>query len=316
MIEMIPHTTTEVSVLGELAQEAQYYVKNIANSMFQLGRVLTEAKALVPHGAWKDWILENTGFSVRYAQMYMQAYHRFGSSEAAGNIGESGKIIKMLSLPEGTEDRFLAENDVSSMSTREVEEAVRRVRAEMQAQLDQEKAARLEAERKAAGDWGGMPLPDEVQQRLDQQARSLEEKHAELIRVGKLGSEALQEASRLRQENATLQQEVAEQEAMLEESQQEYNRLQADLLNMQSLAAKGDAERVPVDSLDLNAFAGAVRQFMGLCARLPQMHKRFATMPMSEKNEWDELLMVIENWTVDSRRALNTMEAEGAVRYE
>ncbi len=316
MTEIATQNSAELSVLGGLAKEAQYYAKNFTNSMFQLGRVLTEAKALVKHGEWKNWIQENAGCSVRQAQLFIQAYTRFGENAAVVQIGECSKIFKLLSLPDGTEEQFLAENDVSDMTAREVEAAVRQVRAEMNAQLEAERSARELAEKKAAGDWGGIPLPDDVQQRLDGQARMLEEKQAEIVRVGKMGSDAIKEANRLRQENAALQQEVAERDEMLAESQEDYNRLQADLLNMQSMAAKGDAERVPVDTLDLNAFAGAVRQFMGLCARVPQMRRRFAMMPMEEKNEWDELLLVIENWSVDARRAINTMEAEGVVLYE
>lgn len=313
MIEMIPQENNGLTVLGELAQEAQYYTRNIANSMLQLGRVLSEAKPLVPHGEWEGWILENTGFSVRYAQMYMQAYHRFGSNEAAARIGERGKIIKLLSLPAGTEEKFLEDNDVAAMSTREVEEAVRQVRAEMQVQIDAEREMRRQAEKKACGDWGGIPLPEEVQKRLDDHSRVMKEKDDEIIRVAKMGREALEEANRLRQENATLQREVAEQEAMLEESQEGYNRLQADLLNMQSMVAKGDAERIPSEALTFDVFTGAVQQFLCVCARMPQMSKRFAVMPLAEKNDWDELLLVIEKWAADARIALNTMDAEGVI---
>lgn len=312
MTEIATTGSTELSVLNGLAQEAQFYIRNIANNMLQLGRVLTEAKALVRHGEWANWLRDNTSFSTRYAQQFMQAYERYGSNEAVAQIGERGKILKLLALPEGTEEQFFAENDVANMSTREVDEAVRKVREEMGAQLEAEREARRQAEAQAAQ---GV-IPDYVQEKLDTQAQSIKDHLEALTAAKKAGNEAIQEANRLRAENASLQQEVAEQEVMLAESQEEYNRLQADLLNMQSMAAKGDAERVPVDSLDLNAFAGAVRQFMGICARMPQMRNRFSVMPMNEKNEWDELLMVIENWAVDARKALHTMEAEGVVHYE
>ena len=54
MNEITTQNSTEISVLGGLAQEAQYYAKSIANGMIQLGRVLTEAKPLVKHGEWEN----------------------------------------------------------------------------------------------------------------------------------------------------------------------------------------------------------------------------------------------------------------------
>lgn len=316
MTEIAAQNSTEISVLAGLAQEAQYYSKSIVNSTIQLGRILTEAKPLVRHGEWERWISENAGCSARYAQTFMQAYARFGTSAAVAQIGERGKIFKLLALPAGTEEQFLSENEIASMSTREVEAAVRRVREEMSAQLHTEQAARQRAEEQVQELMERPPeVPDWARDRMEGQARLIESKDEELIRVAKIGSEAVQEANRLRAENASLQREVAERDEMLAESQEEYNRVQADLLNMQSMAAKGDAERVPADSLTCNVFAGAVRQFMGMCARMPHMRQRFASMDAADKDEWDELLSVIENWARDSRAALNTMTVEGVVLH-
>ena len=46
-----------------------------------------------------QWIRENAGCSVRYAQVFMQAYARFGDNAAVAQIGERGKIFKLLALP-------------------------------------------------------------------------------------------------------------------------------------------------------------------------------------------------------------------------
>jgi len=93
MTEIATQKNTGISVLGDLAQEAQFYSNRLASSMIQLGRVLTEAKPLVRHGEWENWIAENVGCTTRYAQLYMQAYARFGSNDAVLQIGERGKII-------------------------------------------------------------------------------------------------------------------------------------------------------------------------------------------------------------------------------
>lgn len=301
----------ELALLEGLAKEAQYYSSTAVNSMLQLGRVLCEAKQLVKHGEWGAWIRENAGCSERTAQQFMQAYGRFGGNGTAAQIGDKSKLFKMLSLPAGTEDEFLAENDVAAMTSREVEEAVRKVRADMNAQLQREKIARQRAEERAEElEIQSDKIPDHVMDDLVAKQNTIDAQKRELERIANDGRAALQEAQRLRRENASLQRDVAERDEMLVEAQQDYDRVQADLLSMQSAAAKGDAERVPVDALTLDVFATAVRQFVGTCARMPHMQHTFGLMPLSEKNDYDELLRTIEGWAKDARSALNTIAFE------
>lgn len=310
MSELIAMDAGGLSILDSLAREARMYTEAMAMNMLQLGRVLTEAKKLVKHGEWTEWLHTNTQMSETMAQTMMRAYKRFGSIPAIEGV-EKSKVIKMLSLPSGTEEEFLADNDVNAMSAREVEQAVRRVRQEAEAQLEAERNARRAAEDRVQELMDRPPeLPEEIKAQLKTQADTIESQNGEINRLADIGRSTVEEANRLRRENASLQREVAERDDMLAETQQEYDRLQSDLLNMQSIAAKGDAERAPADSLTLDVFAGAVRQFMGICARMPQMHSRFGSMLLAEKNDWDELLRVIEKWTKDSRNAMNTIAFE------
>ena len=307
MNEITTQSSTELSVLGGLAQEAQYYAKSIANGMIQLGRVLTEAKPLVKHGEWENWIRENAGCSVRYAQVFMQAYARFGNNAAVAQIGERGKIFKLLALPAGTEEQFLAENDVSDMSTREVEEAVRKVREE----LDAERRARALAEDQVRELMERPPeVPEEVKAQLKTQADTIASQTGEIQRLADIGRTTIEETNRLRRENAELTREVKEQNELIEEAQRQYDSMRGELLTMQSAAAKGDAERVPVDELTIDVFAGAVRQFIGTCARMPHMGHTFGTMMLSEKNAYDELLRTVEGWASNARQAMNTIAYE------
>lgn len=76
---------------------------------------------------------------------------------------DKSKLYKMLALPEGTEDTFIAEHDVGTMTSREVEEAVRQERekarqereqavneARAEARQDKEQALKEAAERAEA----------------------------------------------------------------------------------------------------------------------------------------------------------------------
>lgn len=311
MNEITTQGSAEISILGDLAKEAQHYARGVVTNMLQLGRVLTEAKPLVKHGEWETWIAENAGCSERYAQMFMQAYKRFGENPAIAQLHERSKVFKLLSLPVGTEEQFLADNDVSAMSSREVDEAVRKVREEMELQLDREKKARKAAENRAAELENEVDrVPDHIMDDLMQKQNTIEQQQREIDRITIDEHAALQEAQRLRRENAGLQREISEQNAVIEETQQEYDRMRRDLRTLQSAAAKGDAERVPVDELTLDVLAGAVRQFIGTCARMPYMRHAFSTMPLYEKNRYDEFLRTVEGWCRESRSAMNTIAYE------
>lgn len=312
MNEITRRESAEVAILGSLAQEAQYYAKGVVTNMIQLGRVLTEAKPLVKHGEWEAWIAENAGCSPRYAQMFMQSYERFGNNPAIAQIKERGKVFKLLSLPSGTEEKFLAENNVDSMSCREVEEAVRKVREEMNAELAKERKARKAAEERADElSCQVDSVPDHIMDDLVAKQNTIDRQSRELDRIATEGRLALQEAQRLRRENAGLQRDIQEQEAMIEEAQRQYDSVRDELMNLQSMAAKGDAERVPADELTIDVFASAVRKFIGTCARMPHMQHTFGTMILADKNAYDELLRTVEGWCADARRALDTFTIEG-----
>ena len=142
-------TKKEVSKIDSLAMEARALRTSIDLNMWQLARVFAEAKDLVKHGEWEQWLKDNADCSVRTAQAMVAAYKRFGGKPQLEDIGRS-KAFKLLPLPEEAEEQFLKDHDVSAMSAREVEQAVKKAREEMQAQINQEHEARLAAERRAA----------------------------------------------------------------------------------------------------------------------------------------------------------------------
>ena len=102
--------------------------------IIEIGRVLTEQKDTMEHGAWGKWLEEEVGFSASTAQNYMKIYKRFGSeqislfgstkTEAIGTLPYT-KALKLLAVPDEEMDDFLAEHDVDKMSTRELEQAIR-----------------------------------------------------------------------------------------------------------------------------------------------------------------------------------------------
>lgn len=119
--------TTEIKTLYQTAlrSELSYAV--------QLGRKLTEAKQLVEHGEWGNWIKDNLPFSQDKASMMMKIYDAYGAnqeslfgdinSETFRNLGIS-QAFALLSVPEDEREQFVKDNDVESMSVRELKKAI------------------------------------------------------------------------------------------------------------------------------------------------------------------------------------------------
>ena len=296
--------------IAVLAEEARIYSESMAMNMLNLGRVFTEAKKQVAHGEWGDWVQRYSGMSVRSAQQLMAIYSRFGDKPAFAGV-EKSKMYKMLALPEGTEEAFAEKNDLSAMTSREVEEAVKRVREQANEEIRRERAARKAAEERAEELSARPPeVPEEVSAALKSKDAMIEQQKQELERIAATGRDSVAEANRLRSDNNRLRRELNENAELLEETQQECNRAQAELLNLQSTVAKGDAERTPCDELTTDTFAAAVRQFIGACARMPHMGRTFGMMRPEEYHVYDELLRTIEGWAKDARKALDTIGYE------
>lgn len=274
MEELVGTNTAELSVLDNLAMQAQMFVQNACMNLLQLGRVLSEAKPLVQHGQWENWIKTNTNMSKRQAEQCMKAFREFGLNQQIAALGTT-KILKLLPLSEEEREAVMSDDAVSSMSTRQFDDAIREQKAKLMKEIDKERKARIAAERRAA--------------------------EAETRKPDNSG------------EKARLERELRERDEIIEEQQAEYNRIQEELLNVKSSIAKGDAERIPADQLTPDAFASAVRSFIGSCARMPHMSATFSTMPQEDRNTYDELLNTVESWAAESRKALDTVMSEGMV---
>lgn len=123
-----------------ITEEIRFYKQTAATSIVEIGRRLIEAKKQLPHGEWSRWLQESVAFSERSAQNYMRLAEGYGESATVADLG-TRKALALLALDENERAGFLEENDVSAMSARELEEALR--------ERDEAEAARKDAERAA-----------------------------------------------------------------------------------------------------------------------------------------------------------------------
>lgn len=128
---------TEINTLYQTALRSEL------SYAIQLGRKLTEAKQLVDHGEWGNWIKDNLPFSQDKATMMMKIYEAYGAnqeslfgdvnSETFRNLGIS-QAFALLSVPENEREEFVKEHDVESMSVRELKKAIEERDAAVSAQ--------------------------------------------------------------------------------------------------------------------------------------------------------------------------------------
>lgn len=262
-------------VLEGLARQGQMFLSSAAMNLMQYGRVLCEAKLLVPRGQFEKWVKENFQMSERTAQQYMAVWKRFGGKAGFETVKFSS-LSKMLALPEGKEEDFAKENDLEEMTAREVDRAVKaaleaqRVKTQVDRAALEERVRRetiaLSAEEirnaRAERDEAKGELAKIIQDRSGQSAREKEL----LGQLEQANSRA--EKAEAREEAALAQaadagQEAEDLRAALEETQAGYEQLQSELLDAKSSLARGDADLEVSGSLKPGRIRGGGKKLSG-----------------------------------------------------
>lgn len=129
----IKTVTAEIVAISNQAAQMAYM------SMVEIGRRLTEAKELVPHGEWGQYLKNEVQFSQRTANNFMQIFERSGgaNSQTFANLGYS-QIVRLLALPEEDVEELAQAHDVAAMSVRELDQVIRERDAARKAQNEAE----------------------------------------------------------------------------------------------------------------------------------------------------------------------------------
>lgn len=188
MIEVPANDQRDIHVVTtEIRQLVNQYRRITVAFAVEIGRRLVEAKALLPHGEWGDWLREQVDFSQRTANNFMRVFEEYGdqqitlfgavpNSHAIANLSIT-KALQLLSLPEDERETFAETNDVKAMSTRELNEAIRaKLDAERERDAAEEKLKTLEEEKRDLVKKLSQADPQAVEE-----ARSNAEAHKKLL---------------------------------------------------------------------------------------------------------------------------------------
>ena len=101
----------------------------------EIGRRLVEAKKMVGHGAWGEWVKNETEFSQSTATRFMKVFEEYGAEQIGifGAVENSSTLqnmsisnaLRLLAVPKEEREEFAAEVDAEHISARELEHAIK-----------------------------------------------------------------------------------------------------------------------------------------------------------------------------------------------
>jgi len=165
------YEVAEIKTAETLAMRIRTTVKSTQRIMLDaaisIGNDLMEAKELVEHGEWENWVESNVGFSYSKAKKYMQISREYG--EFVNEYGEFQKghtyadlsysnALKLLALPEDAREELIENNDIESLTVKELEQKIKAMqiinetteedKEKLKADLENEKRLTLELNQK------------------------------------------------------------------------------------------------------------------------------------------------------------------------
>lgn len=122
-------------VTGEIKYVQRRAARQLLSDLIEIGRLLVEAKSMVPYGEWGKYLKEKVEYSTSQANNLMRLYNEYGDSQesffgALQNSQTFGKLtytqaLALIALPAEERAEFAEKHDVEHMSTRELEKAIR-----------------------------------------------------------------------------------------------------------------------------------------------------------------------------------------------
>lgn len=201
----IQTVTTEIRTLHRQAQGM------ILNYAIEIGRRLKEAKSLLEHGEWGEWLENEVDFSRSTANNFMKIFEEYGAkqvslfgdanSQTLGNLPYT-HALKLLAVPAEEREEFVEEHHVEDLSSRELDRlikerdaAVRRAEESEERELAQADALaelealrnKVETQEQMAGEGRAALHQMEgkvaaAQERLDQEKKKAKEREEKLRR--------------------------------------------------------------------------------------------------------------------------------------
>ena len=250
--EIVMERTPEI-VAAEIRQIRDDTLKDYLNSCIEIGKRLCEAKEMVPHGEWGNWLKTAVSFKQRTANNLMKIYEKYGAAQGelwgASAISQTfanltySQAVALLAVPDEEREEFVEKNDAANMSTRELQEAIK-ARDEAEEKLKEERKAA--AERVRAAQRQAENVMEELDKLKDEVKNSKDKKELE-----KLKTQLKDAKDKLKAHENLHSIQMEEVNAVQIQNQEEINRLKAELskaeqLGVERLAADEETARFKI----------------------------------------------------------------------
>lgn len=283
-VRSIEIVTAEITMIRDNAR------KVFLESVIQIGTRLEEAKQMVPQGEWTAYLTDKLGYKPSTAQNYMRIAREFGggqvsltgktAADAFGQLSYS-QILPLLGMAEEEREELAEENDLPSMSSREIAALVKE-RDEAKEAAEKATAEKAAAELKFEGAAKARETVlhelklsqdecDAVKQTaadLQEQLDAIEDKPAE---VRELTEEELEKIrSKVREENAEAARAAEERARAAEEKLDKVKNPAAHKVNFLFGEVRGLVERLEqaleelqqTDEAACEKFAGVIAKWL------------------------------------------------------
>ena len=204
-------TAQQPATLEQLTLEVKFYLGQTAQNIIEVGKRLTQAKEMVPHGEWQDWLKDNFGLSQESARKFMKIADRFGKSNTSWNLNQS-QMFELLALPADETKVFIeakatAGTPVENMTIKTLREEVQqwKSKAEVNANAVTEKEKTVS---KMAIDFNNLQREKSQLQRSLDDARSQLQNQKSVIQAPADYEQIKRELAKLRDEKFSLQKKL------------------------------------------------------------------------------------------------------------
>lgn len=155
----IPARVRDINTITAEIHTIQATVRRTAlEGCIEIGRRLVEAKELLEHGEWGQYLKDEFDWSQDRAGQLMRLFREYGAeqqnlfgaelnSDTYRNLSFS-QALKLIAIPESEREAFVEENDVEHLTTRELDELIKEHNQQLAA--EQEKTRQAEAESREA----------------------------------------------------------------------------------------------------------------------------------------------------------------------
>lgn len=281
--------------LEVIETEINFYKQQTATGIIEIGKRLIEAKSQLEHGQWGKWLEGKVDFKRETARKFMLVAEQFSNSQSLGNLNQT-KIFALLDLPQDQREEFIETHNVESLTTRQLQEEIKKVKEEMKKQSDEllkqnEQKFKLEKEELEKKLLNTSDLERRLKQNQEEQQR-LKNRISELVQQGTKTEIVTQEVDK--PETLSLIKDLQNQlQEKTEYGQKIYNDMmeKTKLLNV----AMGESTNWQLTS-HCSEITLKMLNFIKDMAKYDYMAESFNEIPLATKKEYYRCIQSVKRW--------------------